>query len=35
MESVPFILQFLEERDGAISPTTTGTWNDIDGADSE
>jgi hypothetical protein len=30
---MPFILLFLEERKGAIAPTTSGTWNDIDGAD--
>jgi len=31
---MPFILMFLEERDGAVSPTTSGAWDDVDGADS-
>lgn len=30
---MPFILLFLEEREGAISPTTSGTWTDVDGGD--
>ncbi len=30
---MPFILMFLEVREGAVSPTTSGAWDDIDGAD--
>lgn len=30
----PFILLFLEEYDGAMSATTSGTFGNIDGADS-
>lgn len=30
---LPFILEFLEERKGVSSPTTSGTWDDIDSAD--
>lgn len=30
---MPFILMYLEEREGAIGPTTSGTWDDIDVAD--
>ncbi len=29
----PFILDFLEEREGAVSPTTSGTYDNCDGAD--
>lgn len=34
-DKMPFILQFLEEMKGAISPTTSGTWGQIDAADAE
>lgn len=30
---VPFILGFLEYREGAMAPTTSGTFADIDAAD--
>jgi len=30
---LPFILGFLEYRKGAVSSTTTGTYDDIDGFD--
>lgn len=33
IQEVSFILQFLEERPGAIAVTTCGTWDDIDAAD--
>lgn len=29
----PFILGFLEKRDGAVSCTTSGTFDNCDGAD--
>lgn len=31
----PFILNFLECHKGAMSPTTSGTYNDIDCADQD
>lgn len=31
---LPFILNFLEHREGATSSTTCGTWADIDCSDS-
>ena len=31
----PFILNFIEYRDGAVSPTTSGTWADPDCAECE
>jgi hypothetical protein len=31
----PLILDFLEVREGAASGTTSGTWGDIDGADTD
>lgn len=30
---LPFILNFLEFRPGAYSPTTSGTYDDIDSGD--
>lgn len=32
-QEMPFILQFLEAREGATAVTTCGTWDDIDAAD--
>lgn len=31
--ATPFILQFLEVREGATAVTTCGTWDDIDAGD--
>ena len=33
VESLPFILDYLVEYLGAVSPTTTGTWTNTDGSD--
>lgn len=30
---MPFILLFLEKREGVIAATTCGTWSDIDAGD--
>ena len=30
---MPFILRYVEERIGAVGPTTSGTYDDADGAD--
>jgi len=30
---IAFILRFLEDYKGAFGATTTGTWDNIDGAD--
>lgn len=30
---LPFVLRNMEERIGAVSPTTSGTYDDVDGAD--
>ncbi|NQU84085.1 MAG: hypothetical protein HQ536_05240 [Parcubacteria group bacterium] len=32
-KTLPFILDFIEERKGAVCGTTSGTWEDIDCAD--
>ena len=34
-EQKPFILNFLEYKEGAISPTTSGTWDDINSHDTD
>lgn len=33
IEELPFVLTFLEDYPGAIGPTTSGTYDDIDCAD--
>ncbi len=33
MNSIPFILQNLVEYSGAVSPTTSGTYDDVDASD--
>ena len=32
-QEMPFILQFLEPREGAMAGTTSGTYPDIDASD--
>lgn len=34
-QELPFILNFLEYREGAFSFTTTGTYNDPDASDTD
>ena len=34
-QETPFILQFLEAREGATAGTTSGTWPDVDSADAD
>lgn len=32
-DKLPFILNFLEHRDGVMAGTTSGIWTDIDASD--
>lgn len=34
-EVTPLILDFVERREGAVGGTTSGTWADVDGADTD
>lgn len=33
MNAIPFILQNLVEYPGAVNPTTSGTYDDVDASD--